>query len=501
MVQVLLCCFYVLLFVWIIYKHSFFRLPGIASPYLVVVFFLKVLTATLLWNIFTTHYPASDADVFFSDSKVIYEVFFQDPASFFQLFFGTGNNPELEALRAKMQIWNLSYETFLIHDSRTMIRLNVVFRFFSFGYFYVHAIFMCLISFTGLVYIYKLFYPHLKKLNLLLIISCFLLPSVLFWSSTVLKEGVVFLGLGLLLYHCQCGLRTQYTLKNILGLAMGITVLVLIKIYVLIALCPALLANFWITLSNHRYIVFKYMMSYLFFLLLIFSIRFISPSLDIVKMVKNKQTDFMNVAKGGMVLFHDSTYIYIDYDVREERLQAHAEHLYKLKKGFRYASFKPGGKDTILLEGAADSSSFKVLYTYVPARSVIAIQKLQPSLLEVLKNAPVALFNTLFIPSLFTYRKAFAGFLLTENLLLIVFLLTILMFFLKRGFPMAITLFCFSFVIILFALIGLTTPVLGALVRYRIPGIPFLMIGGIVMADENKITALYNRLKANLIKK
>lgn len=499
--QMVLCCFYVVLFVWILYKSTFFRLSGISSHSLVILFLIKIVAATWLWGIFTAQYPASDADVFFNDSKIIYDTLFRDPSSFFHLFFGTGDQAVLQALRAKMQIWNNSYGTLLIQDSRTMIRLNVLFRFFSFGYFYVHAVLMCMISFTGLVLIYKLFYPYLKGLNPLLITACFLVPSVLFWNSAVLKEGVVFLGLGLTLYHCQCGLKTHYTNKNITGLLFGILLLVSVKIYVLIALFPALLANFWIAVSNHRQVVSKYMLSYLFFFLLILSIRLISPSLDFIKIMKDKQGDFMNVAKGGMVLFHDSTYIYLDYDGREERLQAHSEHFYKLKKGLRYASFKPGKKDTVMLDGSTDTANFKVLYTYVPARSTVAMKQLKPSLIEILKNCPIAFFNTLVIPALFTYNKAFAGLLLIENLVLLVFLSVMLCFFLKKGFPMAITFFCFSFVIILFALIGLTTPVLGALVRYRIPGIPFLIIGCGLMADEHKIMVFYNRLKANLFKK
>lgn len=501
MAQVVLCCFYVVLFVLILCKSRFFRLSGIPSLYLTGLFLLKILTATWLWSIFIKSYPASDADVFFNDSKVIYDTLFQSPKRFFQLFFGIGEDAALQALRAKMQIWNTSYGTFLVRDSRTMIRLNVLFRLFSFGYFYVHAVFMCCLSFTGFVYLYKLFAPYLRKWNVLLMIALFLFPSVLFWTSTMLKEGLIFSGLGLLLYHCQCGLRTNYSNKNVIGLITGIVLLVFVKVYVLMALCPALLANFWIAASNHKRIVFKYMMSYLFFLVLIFSGRLVSPSFDLVRILQNKQADFINVAKGGMVLFHDSTYIYVDYDVREIRLQPYAEHLYKLKKGFHYASFKTGEKDTVMIEGATDTTSFRVLYTYVPARSAFEIHQLKPSLLEVLKNAPVAVFNTLILPSLFTFKKTFAGFILAENLLLLVFVLGILIFFSKKDFPMAVVLFCFSFVVILFVLIGLTTPVLGALVRYRIPGIPFLIIGFALIADDQKIKRFYTHLKENLFKK
>ena len=46
---------------------------------------------------------------------------------------------------------------------------------------------------------------------------------------------------------------------------------------------------------------------------------------------------------------------------------------------------------------------------------------------------------------------------------------------------------CFLlFIFLLFAIIGSTTPVIGAIVRYKIPALPFLWIIMLVMFDESK---------------
>ena len=47
--------------------------------------------------------------------------------------------------------------------------------------------------------------------------------------------------------------------------------------------------------------------------------------------------------------------------------------------------------------------------------------------------------------------------------------------------------FCACFVILLFTLIGLTTPILGAAVRYKIPAIPFLVIAFLFILDKQKL--------------
>ena len=242
-------------------------------------------------------------------------------------------------------------------------------------------------------------------------------------------------------------------------------------------------------------------MTYSLALGMVLLIAWISPSLDFVRVLGKKQADFIHVAKGGMVLYHDSCYVYLPYDQREERLQPIAEHVFKLRKEFRYASVKPGHTDTVMIAGSSDTNGFKVLHTFVPARSAFEIRRMSPSLLGILQELPLSFYRTLVVPMLFTNQKAFAGLILLENSLILLFMISVLFVLRKKQFPMAMTLFCFNFVVLLFSLIGLTTPVLGALVRYRIPGIPFLVIGFALMVDEQKTRLIYGRLKANLFRK
>lgn len=499
MTQLLLCGLYTALFVFIIYKFQFFRLPGITRINTLLLFSLKIVCATVLWNVFLKFYPETDSSMFLSESEILYKAFFEHTSAFFKLFFGFGDDPETQAIRSQLIVWNKTAGSFLIVDARTMIRLYVVLRFFSFGYFYAQAIIMCFLSFVGLSYFYKTFYSHFQSSPIILIIACFLFPSVVFWTSTALKEGVLFLGIGLMLYHCQCGLRKNYSLKNRIGFVLGATLLMFIKFYVFLAMLPALLANFWIANSNHTKVILKYSFSYTFFVVVLLNARFISPSLDIATVLKTKQTDFINVAKGGMVIYHDTCLVYLDYDVCEERLQLVAPNTYKLKKGYKYASFKYGKTDTVWID-ASDTNKFTGSFRMVPARSRFPIQKIKPDMLDIFKHVPMAFVTAFMMPPLFAMNKTFSDFILVENLLLILCLL-LAFFFRKKQIPLAVALFCVSFIIILFALIGLTTPVLGALVRYRIPGIPFLILLIGLLVDETRIEDVFFNLKRNLFKK
>ena len=75
-----------------------------------------------------------------------------------------------------------------------------------------------------------------------------------------------------------------------------------------------------------------------------------------------------------------------------------------------------------------------------------------------------------------------------ENLL-VLFLLLIPIFFFRKPTKnqMMFILFPMSFVVIMFTLIGLVTPVYGALVRYKIPGIPFVLFCVYLLMDWNKV--------------
>ena len=48
-------------------------------------------------------------------------------------------------------------------------------------------------------------------------------------------------------------------------------------------------------------------------------------------------------------------------------------------------------------------------------------------------------------------------------------------------------LFCISFTFIQFLIIGETTPILGAIARYKVPALPFLLISFLFLLDKEKL--------------
>jgi len=120
--------------------------------------------------------------------------------------------------------------------------------------------------------------------------------------------------------------------------------------------------------------------------------------------------------------------------------------------------------------------------------SAIPIPVLEPTFGSILKNSPQGFFTTLTRPYLAESRSPFILLASVENFLLLVLILLCCLFFKKPPSQeinfLALSL---SMVIILFILIGLVTPIEGAIVRYKCVALPFLFAALFSMTDWQRL--------------
>lgn len=396
------------------------------------IFILKILSGLALWAVYTFYYTdRATADIYkyFDDSKILFDILKTDPTHFFKILFGVGNNsPEFYKYYTQMHYWARQIDSGIYNDSHTIIRFNTLLRFFSLGYYNVHTVFICFLSLVGFTAIYKTFIPYLQDKKTELITAVFLVPSVLFWGSGVLKEGLIFFALGLLIYH----FNKLFSIRSIF-ICVGVGLLLaLSKFYVWLAILPGLLFILWIKKAGPAKIVFKY-------LLIIIAVIITGLNIDKFTSVQNplvtlsqKQSEFSELANGN----------------------------------------------------ATDAYNKPIPV----AKSVITINKLEPTLLSFIKNSPQALVNTIFRPFIWELRSPMILLSGIENIFILVFI-GFCIFYRKSisVIPWAHVLFCLSFVVIQFLIIGCTTPILGAIVRYKVPAIPFLLIAFLLILDKEKV--------------
>ncbi|MBK9076178.1 MAG: hypothetical protein IPL77_14645 [Flavobacteriales bacterium] len=119
--------------------------------------------------------------------------------------------------------------------------------------------------------------------------------------------------------------------------------------------------------------------------------------------------------------------------------------------------------------------------------SYVAPPALEPSVGSFVRFAPYALYIT-FLGPLVHLSGGAAG-LLAAAETIAVLLFVVLSVLWHRPWPLigkAQVLFCLSFVLLLALVIGYTTPVMGAIVRYRTPLLPFLLIGAALLTDPSR---------------
>ena len=410
--QVLLTCAYGFLFYYIIRRSKFFLVSGFKPWVPGVIFLLKCMSGILLGLLYTyyyTNHQDADSFKFFTDSRYIYESLFTKPYDFIRMFTGINENaPELRGYYLKTDSWLNTNPIF--NDNKTIIRMNVLFRFFSLGYYYVHVIFINFISFAGLFFLYKSFLMYVREKEKEMFLLTFLLPSVMFWGSGLLKDGILLGGFGLFIYAFTLIINKSFSLKRLLALFTGLAILFMTKVYVIAIIAPGI-AAWWLTRkSSGRKIAITFVTFYVIYLTAAFNLYRVSPDYNLAAELFYKQKNFIEIAE---------------------------KH----------------------------------------SASQIPFPRIECSGTSVLLNSPWAFSNTMFRPFISdAHGKPMIMLSALENLFI---LFLILLFLISADFRKkklnGYIIFNLIFIILLYILIGLSSPVLGAIVRYKIVSLPSLM--------------------------
>ncbi len=469
--QFILPLFYSLVFILLIYKVKFFALETISPTGLAGLFVLKLFAGCIVYLVYTHYYSLSDFHIYFSDSKLLVE----------QWFGKTSHVP--------MQHWNSEFESVLFNNSRTMIAVNAILQFFSFGNLFVHLIFFCFFSFLGLVALYKAFVFHFPAKKIQIIISIFGVPSILFWSSAALKESLVITWVGLIIYYSDFGLKRSYDLKQKTGLLIVIVLLLFTKIYVALALLPVLFANWLVTKVASKKTIVYYVLVFAAAVFISLVVKIIHPDYNVLQLIADRQSKAISEAKGGVFLVNDKNFICVDYYQKENSLMMQPDSSYKIKHGSNYLSWKLDNMaDTTFVTNAKDTAAYWIYSAVVPAKTVLKLRKLTPGWVDFIRYTPSAIFNVLMEPNIFTFKSWLQLIVAIENMGIVVLLILALVFYDKNIIEQKeIFLCCLIFALLLFTVIGITTPVIGSMVRYRTVGLLFFIPVFLMMIEVKKM--------------
>ena len=164
-----------------------------------------------------------------------YHLLFTNPKEYFTNLFYTGYSYGYDGmLKVQNSYWN-DLKTNLI------IKLISVFHVFSGGNYYVNVIFYNFIIFFGHIGLYQVFKEVYQSKKMVTVAVVFLLPSVLFFGSTIHKDGLVLALIGVLLFNVWQVLQANaLSFKRVLFILLSLLMIFLFRNFVLMALLPAI---------------------------------------------------------------------------------------------------------------------------------------------------------------------------------------------------------------------------------------------------------------------
>lgn len=496
----ILALIYFLLFCFIVRRWSFFKDEVISFKFLLLILSLKALACFAYYWVYFDHYKGellSDSESTMNGARIIYGALPDHMGDYLRIIFGfhseSQTDPLYELYFKGIDKWERvgDHNDFFLNDNRTITRINAIIMLFSFGYYAVHGFFMLALSFVGQWAFYKTFKEYFKGKEILLAAIIFITPSVLFWTSGVLKEPIAICLLGLFCYSFfKLFIHEQKSLKHVLLLLVSFLLFLIVKPYilmvVLIPLCCFALVNY-----------FQVKKVFLFYTLF-FSVLLVSGitilkyafNKDVIKVIVARQNDFINLSNGGTFFKNDKRYVRLDYEENSDKYEMvdSVNKLYRIKPHVKLMYWNEPNLnwDTVFVNDNQDTSLYHYISSSPPAGSAIPMERLTNNFSSFARVVPFSFYNVLCKPFFYDAKGALDLVASLENLLFLTLIIFCLVYRSPSRANSNLFWFCVFAVLSAFLLVGLTTTVLGAIVRYKVPFLPFLLMIPVLFLDGEK---------------
>lgn len=273
--QWLLVFFYSAIICWAISRMKFFKQSGIKIQWWIAIFLFKVLVGILYGYIHSLSYGGGDTMYGFKQGIRIYNQLHNHGWIIYsKLVFLPCHFPPYAGIENFATNNSLPYgdESYYL-----IVRLHAITALLSGGFYNVHVVFYNILSFTGVVLLYSAFKNELKEKSFLIVVALILIPSVVFWTSGIHKDGLALLGIGMLFYSISN--LNQFSFGKLIFGIISVILLYIVRSYILIILIPLVLV-YLIFKNKEKRLALYYSIGFMAFvitILLLSSITAIAP--------------------------------------------------------------------------------------------------------------------------------------------------------------------------------------------------------------------------------
>ncbi|MFL5809778.1 MAG: hypothetical protein ACJ749_09660, partial [Flavisolibacter sp.] len=202
----LLFAAYLFLFAWLTTKVKFFTHSGLTNSQLVILFLLKVM-AGIFYGWIGVYYgnmaQMIDTWAYHYESLQQWELLKTHPIDFFTSLFHTSYEGGYTNFLSTENSWWNDVKAY------SLIKIMAIFDLFSFGNYYINVIFLSFLTLFGPVAVFRVMQDVFPTKKLAVLLATFLIPSFLYWTSGLHKEGLIFTSIALIIYHVYFGLKEK----------------------------------------------------------------------------------------------------------------------------------------------------------------------------------------------------------------------------------------------------------------------------------------------------
>jgi hypothetical protein len=397
---------------------------------------IRIFCAIALGFLYQFYYGGGDTFNYHTHgSREIWNAFMEDPESGVRLIF-TDNADETG-------IYKYSSRIPFFHDKSAymVVRVAAIVDLFTFSAYTATAVCFAVLSFTGSWLIFLTFYRDYPHLHKPIALAALFIPSVAFWGSGVLKDTITLASIGVATYYIR-----QVFIHHKLKPAQVVIILI----------------SFYLIFSIKKYVILCFLPAVFLWVYASFLKKFRSMVMKIM---------ILPFVLGFAAL---SGYFATEQLARDDP---------------RYAFSQLGN--------TAKITAYDIAFqTGKDAGSTYSLGELDGSFSSMLKLGPQAINVSLFRPYLWEVKNPLQLMGGLESLLLFCFTVYLIYSswgYLGRAIINPDVIFCFVFSITFAFAVGVSTFNFGTLSRYKIPLMPFFVIGLTLLNDyvnkERKLSA------------
>ena len=294
----LLFTLYLIFFCWLVTRIRFFQNSGLNNQWLIGLFLIKVMAGVaygLFYTQMNNYLSAADTWRFFNESKAETKLLLTEPIRYFGNLFENPYDKQYRHLFSPVNsYWKDLKELY-------MVKLVSIFNLFSGSRYYVNVIFYSFITFFGPLAFMRIMNDVFPGKKYIIAIGSFLIPSFLFWTSGIHKDGFVFMLLVLAAYIFYFGWReNKLNWKRYLLIFLLILLIFPVRNHVVLAAIPAF-AAWWLAEKFFKQKWIAFALVTILGTTLFFTSKYIHPKLDLPISIVMRQKDF-NKLGGNSVL-------------------------------------------------------------------------------------------------------------------------------------------------------------------------------------------------------